>query len=168
MFVVVFVEQAERRKPDRPVTSQTSHTERCDQGLYATLVGDFVDSCLELWFSVDRECFWENVGRRSLQATFVPALAPDIAERMDKELSSHPLYIGAVSPDLGNPLHRYEFIEAMFKDAFLRGGRVYIRGGLPGTGDPSIIGAATNSSAGVGIVPYLQFDNVAPPLVLTS
>src|SRR3569833_2089783 len=68
--------------------------------------------------------------------------------------------------DLGNPLHRYVFIEAMFKDAFLRGGRVYIRGGVPGTGDPSFIGADTFSSAGVGIVPYVQFDNVAPPLVL--
>lgn len=164
--VAVKAEPAKRRKPDSPVTSQTSHTERCDRGLYATLVGDFVDSCLELWHTVDRESFWENVGRRSLDATFVPALAPDIAERMDKELRSHPLYIGAVSPDLGNLLHRYVFIEAMFKDAFLRGGRVYIRGGLPGTGDPSFIGADTFSSAGVGIVPFVQFDNVAPPLVL--
>src|SRR3569832_1360714 len=85
---------------------------------------------------------------------------------MDKELSSHQLYIGAVSPDLGNPLHRYVFIEAMFKDAFLSGGRVYIRGGLPGTVDPSFIVADTFSSSGVVILIYVQFYIVAPPLVL--
>ncbi len=163
---VVKAEPVKRHQPDSPVVSQTSHTERSDRGLYATLVGDFVESCLEGWHTVDRESFWENAGRRSLDATFAPALVPEIAARMDKELRSHPLYIGAVSPDLGNPLHRYLFIEAMFKDAFLSGGRVYIRGGMPGTGDPSFIGADTFSSAGVGIVPYTQFDNVAPPLVL--
>ena len=161
-------EPVKRRKSDSLVSFQTCHTERADLGLYATLVGDFVDSCLERWHTVDREGFWENVGRRSLDATFVPALTPDIAERMDKELRSHPRYIGAVSPDLGNPLHRYLFIEVMFKDAFVRGGRVYIRGGLPGTDDASFIGADMFSSAGVGIVPYVQFDDVAPPVVLPS
>lgn len=165
---VVKAVPARRRKPDGPVTSQTSHTERSDRGLYAALVGDFVESCLERWHTVDRETFWENVGRRSLDATFVPAVAPDIAVRMDKELRSHLLYIGAVSPDLGNPLHRYLFIEVMFKDAFVSGGRVYIRGGMPGTGDPSFIGADAFSSAGIGVVPYDQFDNVAPPLVLSA
>lgn len=159
-------ELVKRRKPDSSVISQASYTERSDRGLYATLVGDFVESCLERWHTVDREGFWENVGRRSIDATFVPAIAPDIAVRMDKELRSHPLYIGAVSPDLGNPLHRYLFIEVMFKDAFLRGGRVYIRGGMPGTGDPSFIGADTFSSDGLGVVPYDQFDDVAPLLVL--
>lgn len=161
-------EPVKRRKPDSPVISQASYTERSDRGLYATLVGDFVESCLERWHTVDREGFWENVGRRSIDATFVPALATDIAVRMDKELRSHPLYIGAVSPDLGNPLHRYLFIEVMFKDAFLRGGRVYIRGGMPGTGDPSFIGADTFSSDGLGVVPYDQFDDVAPLLVLPA
>jgi hypothetical protein len=56
----------------------------------------------------------------------------------------------------------------MFKDAFLRGGRVYLRGGLPGTYDPSFIGADLFSSAGVGIVPYVQFDDIAPPVVLPA
>ena len=162
----VKAEPVRRHKPNSPVVSQTGHTEFSDRSLYATLVGDVVESCLERWHTVDRESFWENAGCRSLDATFAPALAPEIAVRMDKELRSHPLYIGAVSPDLGNPLHRYLFIEAMFKDAFLSGGRVYIRGGMQGTGDPSFIGADTFSSAGVGIVPYTQFDNVAPPLVL--
>lgn len=162
----VKTEPAKRRKPSGTVTIQTSWIEHSDRGLYATLVGDFVDSCLERWHTVDQATFWANVCRRSLDATFVPVLAPDIATLVDKELCSHPLYIGAVSPDLGNPLHRYLFIEVMFKDAFLRAGRVYIRGGMPGTDDPSFFGADTFSSAGLGVVPYDQFDNVAPPLVL--
>ena len=150
---------AKRRKPDGPITYQTNRSEHSDR---------FVESCLERWHTVDRESFWENVGRRSLDATFVPTLSPDIASRMDQELHSHPLYIGAVSPDLGNPLHRHLFVEAMFKDAFVSGGRVYIRGGIPGTDDPSFIGADTFSSAGIGVVPYDQFDSVAPPLVLSA
>ncbi|MEW8001077.1 MAG: DUF6883 domain-containing protein [Candidatus Thiodiazotropha endolucinida] len=161
-------EPAKHRKPGSPVISQTSRTEHSDRGLYATLVGDFVESCLERWHTVDRENFWENVGRRTLDATFVPVLTPDIAERMDQELRSHPLYIGAVSPDLGNPLHRYLFIEAMFKDAFLRGGRVYVKGGYPGTDDACFIGAEGFSPSGLGIIPYDQFDNAAPPLVLPA
>lgn len=165
---VIKAEPAKQRKPSSPVTSQTSRTEHSDRGLYATLVGDFVESCLERWHTVDRESFWEKVGRRSLDATFVPALAPDIAARMDQELRSHSLYIGVVSPDLGNPLHRYLFIEAMFKDAFLRGGRVYVEGGYPGTDDADFIGAEGFSPSGLGIVPYDQFDSTAPPLVLPA
>lgn len=161
-------EPAKHRKSSSPVISQTSRTKHSDRDLYAILVGDFVESCLERWCTVDKESFWEKVGHRSLDATFVPALAPDIAARMDQELRSHPLYIGAVSPDLGNPLHRYLFIEAMFKDAFLRGGRVYVEGGYPGTDDADFIGAKRFSPSGLGIVPYDQFDNAAPPLVLPA
>lgn len=153
-------------KPNSIVTFRMSRTERSDRGLYATLVGDFVESCLERWHTVDRESFWDKVGRRSLDATFLPALAHDFAARMDQELRYHPRYIGAVSPDLGNPLHRYLFIEAMFKDAFLRGGRVYVKGGYPGTDDTDFIGAEKFSPSGLGIIPHDQFDNVAPSLVL--
>lgn len=159
---------AKHQKPDSPMTSQTSRIEHADQGLYATLVGDFVESSLERWHTVDRESFWEKVGLRSLDGTFVPALAPDIAARMDQELRSHLLYIGAISPDLGNPLHRYLFIEAMFKDAFLRNGRVYVEGGYPGTVDAGFISAEEFSPAGLGIVPYNQFNKVAPSLVLPT
>lgn len=50
-------EPAKHRKPDSPVTSQTSRTEHSDRGLFATLVGDFAESCLERWHTVDRESF---------------------------------------------------------------------------------------------------------------
>lgn len=161
-------EPAKRRKASSPVSSQTSWTEHSDPGLYATLVGDFVDSCLERWHTVDPESFWAKVARRSLDAMFVPALAPDIAARVDHELRSHPLYVGAVSPDLGNPLHRYLFIETLFKDAFLRGGRIYVKGGYPGADDADFLGGEEFSPSGLGIVPYEQFDNAAPPLVLPA
>ncbi len=156
------------RKPDTLVTYQTSRTEHSDRGLFATLVGDLVESCLERWHTVKGDSFWEKVGRRSLDAMFVPAVAPDIAERLDKELLSHPLYIGAVLPDLGNPLHRYLFVEAMFKDAFIRGGRIYVEGGYPGTDDADFVGAEEFCSSGLGIVPWDQFDHVAPPLTVPA
>lgn len=154
------------RKLDGTMISQASLTQHSDRGLYATLVGDFVESCLERWHTVNRESFWEKVGHRALDASFVPVLALDIAARMDQKLRSHIHYIGAVSPDLGNPLHRYLFIDAMFKDAFLRHGRVYVEGGSPGADDADFIGAEEFSSSGLGIVPYDQFDKAAPPLVL--
>ncbi|MCE8044370.1 hypothetical protein HOP60_19685 [Halomonas daqingensis] len=166
--LAIKAEPAKHQKPDNPMTSQVSRIEHADQGLYATLVGDFVESSLERWHTVDRESFWENVGRRSLDATFVPTLSPDIAARMDQELRSHRLYIGAVSPDLGNPLHRYLFIEALFKDAFLRNGRVYVEGGFPGADDADFIGAEKFSPSGLGVVPYDQFNIAAPSLVLPA
>lgn len=159
-------EPAKHRNPDNAVTCQTGRTEYSDRGLLATLVGDFVESCLERWHTVDRDSFWEKVGRCSLDATFVPTIGPDVAKRMDKELRAHPLYVGAVSPDLGNPLHRYLFVEAMFENAFLRGGRVYVEGGTSATDDADFMGAEEFNCSGLGIVPWDQFDNVAPPLVL--
>ena len=166
--VAVRAEPAKPRKPDSTVRFQTSSAEHADRGLYATLVGDFSTSCLERWHTLDRDGFWDYVARCSLDATFVPSLSSGIAHAMDKELRSHPRYIGAVSPDLGNPLHVHLFVDMMFKDAFVRGGRVFVEGGFPGTEDSSFIGADKFSSSGLCIVPYDQFESKAPPLILPA
>ncbi len=162
----VKAEPAKPRNPKSTASFQKSSTERADRGLYATLVGDFVESLRERWHTIDRKRFFEYVGRHSLDATFVPSLSRGIANIMDKELRSHPRYVGAVSPDLGNPLHVYLFVEMMFKDAYLRGGRVFVQGGLPETDDSSFIGAEEFSPLGPGIVPHEQYDKEAPSLSL--
>ncbi len=156
------VEPAKRRNPGNPVTLQTSWGERSDRGLYATLVGDFVETCLEQWNTLDPSSFWNYVARRALDATFVPSASTSVAQRMDKQLRSHPRYIGAFSPDLGNPLHRYLFIEAMFKDAFTRDGRVFVRAGFEGQYEGSFFGADTFSPHGITVLPYEEFEETAP------
>ena len=161
-------EPVRNRKPDDPITHQAVRIEYSDRGLLATLAGDFVESWLETWHTVDADGFWGKVGRRSLDATFVPSIALDVAERIDTELRAHPLYIGAGSPDLGNPLHRHLFVDAMFKDAFIRAGRVYVEGGMPGTEDSDFMGADEFNPSGPGVVPWDKFESAAPPLVLPS
>lgn len=144
------------------VTFRTSRMERSDRALYAILVGDFVETCLEQWNTLDPSTFWNYVANRALDATFVPSLSAAVAEDMDKHLRSHPRYIGAVSPDLGNPLHRYLFVDVMFKDAFIRNGRVFVQGGFEGAYDGSFFGADTFSPVGMATMPYQEFEEKAP------
>lgn len=141
---------------------RTSKMMRSDPALYAMLVGDFVETCLDQWHTLDPKLYWNYVANRSLDATFVPSLSTSIAEEMDKILRSHPRYIGAVSPDLGNPLHRYLFIDMMFKDAFINNGHVYVQGNFEGSYDGSFIGASTFSPTGLTTLPHRAFEEKAP------
>ena len=153
---------ATHRKPGSPVTFQTSRMERSDRALYAMLVGDFVETCLEQWNTLDPSTFWNYVAKRALDATFVPSLSVAVAENMDERLRSHPRYIGTVSPDIGNPLHRYLFVDVMFKDAFIRSGRVFVQGGFEGAYDGSFFGADIFSPVGMATLPYEEFEERAP------
>lgn len=150
------------RKPGSPMTFQTSLTQHSDRSVYAMLVGDFVETCLERWNTLDPSTFWNYVANRALDATFAPSLSATVAENMDKHLRSHPRYIGAISPDIGNPLHRYLFIDAMFKDAFIRNGQVFVQAGLEGDYNGSFCGANTFSPAGMVILQYQEFEDKAP------
>lgn len=154
--------KAEPGKPGSPVTVKVSRMERSDSALYAVLVGDFVETCLEQWNTLNPTTFWSYVAKRALDSTFVPSLSAYVAEDMDKRLRSHPRYVGAVSPDLGNPLHRYLFVDVMFKDAFIRGGRVFAQGGYEGAYDGSFYGADTFSPQGMATLPYEEFEEKAP------
>lgn len=151
-----------RRKPGGSVSSQTSLTERSDRSLYAMLIGDFVETCFEQWNTLDLSTFWNYVAEGDLDATFVPSLSAAVAEEMDKRLQSHPRYIGAISPDLGNPLHRYLFVDVMFKDAFMRNGCVFVQAGFEGDYDGSFFGADTFSPGGMVTLPYEEFEEKAP------
>lgn len=156
------VEPAKHRKSNSRVTFRTSLIRRADRNLHAVLVGDFVETCLDQRNSLNSRTFWNYVANQALDATFVSSISPSIAEGMDNRLRSHPRYIGTVSPDLGNPLHRYLFIEAMFKDAFIRNGRVFVQGDLEGAYDGLFFGADEFSSAGMVTLPHQTFEKMAP------
>jgi len=159
----ITAEPAKRRKFDSKTTFETSQTMRSDRALYATLVGDFVETCLEQWHTLDSSTLWDYVAKRALDAIFVSPLSTAIAEDMDKCLRSHPQYIGAVSPDLGNPLHRHLFVDMMFKDAFIRNGRVFVQRDLvEGVYNGSFPGADTFSPDGMVTLSNEEFEAQAP------
>lgn len=150
------------RKPGSSEAFRATQTECSDHSLYAVLVGDFVETCLAQWNTLDPSCYWDYVAKRAMDATFVSSLSAAVAVDMDKHLRSHPRYIGAVSPDLGNPLHRYLFVEMMLKDAFIRGGRVFVQAGFEGDYNGLFFGADTFSSDGMVILPYEEFEEKSP------
>lgn len=150
------------RRPHSRATFVTRITRCSDGALYAVLVGDFVETCLQQWNTLDPNTCWQYVAKHHLDAVFVPSLSANVAEDMDKLLRSHPRYIGAFAPDLGNPLHRYLLIDAMYEDAFIRGGRVFVQGSLEGGYDGWFSGADTFSPAGLAILPYEDFQEEAP------
>jgi hypothetical protein len=151
-----------RRRPGGPIYSESGTTETADKALYATLVGDFVESCLELWNTFDSTKLWDYVANHTLDATIVSGLTAEIAARVDKRLRSYPRYVGAVSPDLGNPLHRQLFIELMFKDAFIQDGTVVVQADYEGEYQGSFIGADQFSPRGMIVMPYEQFETSSP------
>ena len=144
------------------VTTGVSTTQRADMHLYATLVGDFVESCLERWNTFEPSRFWEYVAKHSLDATIVTTLPVRFGAPMDAVLRAHPQYIGVVEPDLGNPLHRHLFVECMFKDAFIRSGQVVVQADSEGSYEGVFDGADTFSPAGMAVLPYEQFEGTAP------
>jgi hypothetical protein len=151
-----------QRKPSGVAFSETQTTEVADMGAYATLVGDFIESCLERWNTVDQGRFWDYVARHAVDATFVPSLPTQLAQKMDEYLRLHPRYIGAVSPDLGNPLHRELFVESMFKDAFIGQGTIALRAEVEGELHGGFDGADQFSKSGAIVMPYEQFEVSAP------
>ncbi len=155
-------EPAPHRRLLSAVTFRTSLTQRSDKAIYAVLVGDFVETCLEQWNTLDPSTFWHYIANCAIGATFVPSLFSTVAEDMDKRLRSHPRYVGAISPDLGNPLHRYLLVDAMFKDAFIRNGRVFLQADFEGDYNGSFFGADRFSPVGVAVLPCEEFEEKAP------
>jgi hypothetical protein len=151
-----------RRRPGGVTVSESGTTETADKALYATLVGDFVETCLELWNTFDSTKLWDYIANHPLDATILSGLTVEIAARVDERLRSHPRYVGAVSPDLGNPLHRQLFIELMFKDAFIHDGSVVVRADYEGEYQGSFFGADEFSRRGMSVMPYQQFETSAP------
>lgn len=150
------------RKSSKQKTSQVQSTKRSDSALYAVLIGDFVETCLAEWNTIDQNTFSKYVIKNDLDAIFVSSLPADVGEDMAKRLCTHPHYIGAISPDLGNPLHHYLFVQVMYKDAFIRNGCVFVRAGYEGTYDGVFFGADTFSQVGMVTLPYEEFEEKAP------
>lgn len=146
----------------RQKTFQEQWTKRSDSALYAMLIGDFVETCLAEWNTIDKNTFSMYVAKNCLDAIFLSSLPVAVGEDMAKRLCTHPHYIGAISPDLGNPLHRYLFIQVMFKDAFIRNGCVFVRAGYEGTYDGYFFGAESFSPDGMVVLPYEEFEENAP------
>jgi hypothetical protein len=137
-----------------------------DKGLYAVLVGDFVETCLESWNSLDSSKLWDQVAKRPLWAFFLPSLPPALAPAIDSDLRSTPSYIGAMAADLGNPLHRILFVDQMFDDAIIRSGRVILRMGDEGEYDGIFDGAEAFHPEGRLVLPGDAFESACPPTPL--
>ncbi|RRQ22445.1 DUF6883 domain-containing protein [Thiohalobacter thiocyanaticus] len=159
---VITAKQRTQKKSANPGYLQIGTTEVADKDLYAILVGDFVETCLEQWNTIDAPRFWEQVAYNSLDATVVSSISEQVAMSIDGLLRKHPRYIGAVEPDLGNPLHLDLFVESMFKDAFIRDGRVFVRADFDGEYNGSFFGADAFSPGGEVVLPYEHFENSAP------
>lgn len=157
-----------RRRGASTAAFRTSVVEQSDRALYAVVVGDFVETCLQQWNTIDSSTFWDYAGNRSLDTIFAPSLTAGTARGIDSRLRLHPRYIGAVSPDLGNPLHSYLFVEMLFNDAFIRNGRVFLRADFDGNYEGWFDGADTFSPEGAAILPYQVFESTSPSTHLPS
>jgi hypothetical protein len=105
-------------------TSQ-SYAHATDKTLYRVRLGDFVESSLERWNTLDRASLWDCLANRATDVTVVSELSPEVAQAMDAHLRSYGRYLGVFSPDLGNPLHRELLVDLLFKDAFIRDGTIF-------------------------------------------
>lgn len=154
--------EPQRRTKSGRVVSQISLSKTADMGLYAVLVGDLVESSLAQWNTLNSKKIWHQLANCPVDATVVSSLSADLAKVMDKRLRAHPKYIGALVPDFGNPFHRDLFMDSLFKDAFVRSGRLHLQAGYEGDYDGSFFGARTFSSKREVVLPIAEFEKRAP------
>lgn len=155
-----------QRRSDAPakraIRSTQAYTEASDQTLHEFRLGDFAETCLERWNTFDQKTFWGSLATRATDVTVVSELTRQVVEAMDERLRSHPRYLGVVSPDLGNPLHRELLVDMLLKDVFIRDGEVYACEDLSGEFHVSFDGVQEFSGRQMHAVEIGLFDEIAP------
>lgn len=148
------------------IRARQTYTSASDKTLYGVRLGEFAQTCLERWNTFDRETLWDFLANRATDVTVVSELSAEVVQAMDEHLRAHPRYIGVVSPDLGNPLHRELLVDMLLKDVFIRDGEVYARRDFSGELHVSFDGVEEFSGKEMHPLDDEPFEKAAPPFNL--
>jgi len=161
-----------RRSLDRQTRSSVTELS-ADIGLFKLLIGDFCDAFQSQWHSLDLVRLPELLLKwQTLYCISLPTFPVRHRTAIDEKLSRHPYYLGAVTPDLSNPLQHNLLVASLFRDAFIEKGAVFMAVGIEGYLEGDFYGADHFSSEGVVALSREEFSQRCPsvpsPAVLTA
>lgn len=161
----VSASRAKTNKASQPRSRSTSIELTGDKKILATLAGDLSDAIADQWHTLDLTELWSFIANHSLDCICLPTLPVDCRSVLDKRLRpSCRSYIGAVEPDLANPLQRQLFVDSLIRDAFIAEGAVHMSLEYDGNFEGSFSGADEFSESGIITLPPDKFEARRPPL----
>ena len=113
-------------------SSRSSHiTYRSDSLRRATLAWDFFDSATDAWSSIDSVRLFMLSNVNNMCAVCLSKLSIGESIVIDEKLHDRPGYLGAMTIDLGNPLHVTLLCKSMINVGFYRLGEFGLLGSSP-------------------------------------
>lgn len=154
-----------KSKPSGLRTRSSSTELSADKELFKLLIGDLCDAFEIQWHTLNLVEMPELLMQRhTLACIFFPSLPFGYRSAIDDRLQRHPYYLGAVVPDLSNPLQRELIVDSLFRDAFIEGGVVYMSLGIEGYLDGDFHGADKFSEQGVVALSMEEFARRSPSI----
>ena len=138
----------------------SSYTEMSrDNALFRLRMGDLCDAFEEQWHTLDLVELPELLMRHTLACIFLPSFPPRYRSPIEARLRQRPYYLGAVVPDLSNPLQRELTVDSLIGDSFIEDGAVYVP-----LGGVEFHGADKFSEQGVVVLSRKKFEERSPSI----
>lgn len=146
--------------------TRSSSTElSADMQLFKLLIGDLCDAFESQCHTLDLVELPELLmALHTLTCVFLPTLPSEYQSAIDERLRRHPFYLGAVVPDLSNPLQHRLLVDSLYRDAFVQKGAVHMSIGIEGYLDGAFHGADRFSEHGIVAHSMEEFAERCPPI----
>ncbi|MDA1091428.1 MAG: hypothetical protein O3A85_14095 [Proteobacteria bacterium] len=150
------------------IRSRSSGIEKhADMDFFMLLIGDISNAFESQWHTLNLVELPELLmHRHTLYCIFVPSFPSKCRVSMDSHLRKHACYLGAVVPDLSNPLQRELMVNSLFRDAFIEKGAVYMPLGIEGYLDGDFYGANEFSQQGIIALSAEEFSKRFPAILI--
>jgi hypothetical protein len=143
---------------------RTSATIAVDHDLYVTVIWDFVESVTEHWHTVDDERFPFAIAGHQGYTLFLPTMDSKIAKRVDMALRSCTFYLGAITADLGNPIHYHALTQCLVDQVYIHHGAVHLFHDDRGEQQVWMENSASFTPRGEVILDATTWESRRPPL----
>ena len=137
-----------------------------DTALYKLLIGDLCDAFEGQWHTLDLVELPELLPRHRIACIFLPSFPSEYRSAIDARLRQHPYYLGAVVPDLLNPLQRELTVDSLIRDSFIENGAVHMSLDSEGSLEGDFHGADQFSKHGIVALPWKKFEERSPSIPL--
>ncbi len=150
-------------KPSR--VSSRAREMSTDKALFKLLIGDLCDAFEGQWHTLDLVQLPELLMQRhTLACIFLPSFPSGYRSAIDDRLRRHPYYLGAVVPDLSNPLQRELTIDSLRRNSFIENGTIYMPLGIEDDLEGYFHGADEFLEQGIVAVPWEKFEERSPAI----
>lgn len=159
----------EKPETNNPIMLSNSITTSMDKSLFKLLISDLCDAFKDQWNTFNIVKLFELLMQgHVLTCIFLPSLPSVYNSRIDDLLGRCPYYMGAVIPDLSNPLQRELLVDFLICDSFIENGIVYMSLDIDGHCNSYFHGADKFSERGIVTLPMEKFAERSPLIPIPS